>query len=433
MIKKIISNKIINNIGWLVIDKFLILFLQFFVGVKIANHYGNEIYGEYSYAVAIVAFSPIFLNLINDRVIKEYYNSDFNKTVSVVTTFRNILGVIIFIGLLFLYPFLKNNMTLYILLILLTFDNFLSTMTTGIENYFEYRLLSKNIVISNNIVKVLSYILQYIGIMIGYSILMIPIIRIFGSFLRMLILRNFYYKIFKEKVKVILDKYLIKKIIKESYYLWISLVAFTLYSQIDKIMIGEMLGVGEVGIYSIAIQLSNVLAILIIPFQNSIYSKLMIIFKENYKEYIELYTKINIMFTQLYIVLGLTSIIIVKYLFLYVYTNEYLPAIDCYIILVISVIIKANAALQMGHMVLKKITKKSFYKTLTGLLMNTFLNYILIPRYGIKGAAIATSITHLITAFLMDYFIKDYKEQFFIQLKSFNMLSIFKKENRNVF
>ncbi|MEG2256477.1 MAG: flippase, partial [Cetobacterium sp.] len=140
MIKKIISNKIINNIGWLVIDKFLILFLQFFVGVKIANHYGNEIYGEYSYAVAIVAFSPIFLNLINDRVIKEYYNSDFNKTVSVVTTFRNILGVIIFIGLLFLYPFLKNNMTLYILLILLTFDNFLSTMTTGIENYFEYRL-----------------------------------------------------------------------------------------------------------------------------------------------------------------------------------------------------------------------------------------------------------------------------------------------------
>ena len=69
MIKKIINNKIVKNIGWLVVDKFLILFLQFFVGIKIANYYGGEIFGEYSYAMAIVAFSPIFLEIMNPRVI----------------------------------------------------------------------------------------------------------------------------------------------------------------------------------------------------------------------------------------------------------------------------------------------------------------------------------------------------------------------------
>ena len=112
------------------------------------------------------------------------------------------------------------------MLILLTFDNVLLTMTMGIENYFEYKLLSKNMVISNNIVKVISYIFQYIGIILGYSILIIPIIRVFGSFLRVLILKKFYYKTFKEKVKFLLDKKLIEKIVKDSYYLWVSFIAF---------------------------------------------------------------------------------------------------------------------------------------------------------------------------------------------------------------
>ena len=72
MIKKITNNKIISNIGWLVIDKFLILFLQFFVGIKIANYYGREIFGEYSYAMPIVALSLIFLEIMNPRVLNFY-------------------------------------------------------------------------------------------------------------------------------------------------------------------------------------------------------------------------------------------------------------------------------------------------------------------------------------------------------------------------
>lgn len=84
MIKKIRENKVITNIGWLVTDKFLILFLQFIVGVKVANYYGREIYGEYSYAMTIVVFSTIILEIMNPRVIKGFYDENFNKIVSVV-------------------------------------------------------------------------------------------------------------------------------------------------------------------------------------------------------------------------------------------------------------------------------------------------------------------------------------------------------------
>lgn len=424
MIKKIINNRIVKNMGWLIVDKLLILLLQFFIGVKIANYYGAKIYGEYSYAMAIVAFSPILLEIMNTRVIKEFYDDDFNKTVSVVTSFRNILAIIIFLGAVLMYPIFKDNKLLYIMLLLLTFDNILLTMTMGIENYFEYKLLSKNIVFSNNIVKIISYIFQYIGMLLEYSIIMIPVIRVAGSFLRMIILKKLYYREFKKKVSFILDKNLIKKIAKDSYYLWISFIAFVIYTQIDKIMIGEMLGVIDVGIYSIAIQLVGVLAILIGPFQNSIYPRMMELYRKDYNDYRKTYLKLNTIFTQMYLFISIFSMILVKYLFPFVYDKEYSPAILCYGILTVSVFFKANGALQTGHMTLKKITKKSFYKTLFGLMLNIGLNLILIPRFGIKGAAIATSVTQIFTICIVDYFIREYREQFFIQIKSFNPLNI---------
>ena len=419
-----LNKKIIQNIYWLILDKLLVILLQFFVGVKIANYYGPDVYGEYSYAIAIIAFSPILLEIINGRVVKEFYDEKFNNIVSTVTLFRELLTFILFLLVLISYPIFKENKIIYYILLLLSLDNILLNMTVGIENYFEYKLFSKNIVISNNFIKIISYILQYIGMILGYSILLIPVIRILGSFLRVLILKKFYYKIFKEKVKFRLDKNLIKKIIRNSCYLWLNTISLVIYTQIDKIMIGKILNISDVGVYNIALQLAGVLEILIGPFQNSIYPKLMEIYKKNYNSYIELYLKINTIFTQIYLLLTIASIVVVKWLFPYVYTKEYSPAILCYGILTVSVFFKANGALQTGHMTLKRITKKSFYKTLFGLILNIILNLTLISKYGIYGAAIATSITQVFTIFIVDYFIKEYREQFFIQLKSFNPLNM---------
>ena len=55
-------------------------------------------------------------------------------------------------------------------------------------------------------------------------------------------------------------------------------------------------------------------------------------------------------------------------------------------------------------------------------MINIVLNYIFIKKYGVIGAAISTSITHFITLFVLDFFIKEYREQAGIQLRSLNPL-----------
>ena len=57
---------------------------------------------------------------------------------------------------------------------------------------------------------------------------------------------------------------------------------------------------------------------------------------------------------------------------------------------------------------------------MAGSVVNIILNYIFIKTHGVIGAALSTAIAHFLTLFVMDFFIKEYREQAWIQLKSLN-------------
>lgn len=424
-------NKLILNILWLIFDKIFILLLQFFVGVKIANYYGATLFGQYSYAISLVAFSNIFFELINSRVLKKYYTKEnFNILVFNTNFFKNSIAIILFFIPIIYKFFYKIDDTLFCLLLLLCLDNVLMTATSGIENFFEYKLEAKRIVISNNIVKIISYFLQYICMILNKGIIFIAIVRCIGSLIRVIILKYQYNSSYLGKLEnksVKLDIKLIVKIIDESKYLWFSFVSFLIYTQTDRLMINHYLGVEEVGVYTIGMQLSNILAILVGPIQNSLFPKFLELYRNDYQKYYNFYKLTNTIITQFYLIITLISIIVVKYTFKYVYSSQYDGAILIYSILAFSVFIKANGSLQTSHMTIKNITKKSFYKTLVSLILNIILNILLIPKYGINGAAIATLITQFIALFLIDFFIKEYQEQAIIQLKSLNLIYLIKE------
>lgn len=419
------GGKITKNIVWLMFDQVFILVLQFAVGIKIANYYGAELYGKYNYAVSLVAFSSIFFELLNSRVIKKHYTDEnFNNIVFNVNFFRNTMaGVIIFIPIILKLTIGMNSLLFYMLL-LICLDNILTTATYGIENFFEFKLESRRIVISNNIVKIISYTLQYIGMLFGMGIIAVPAIRCIGSLIRMGILKFQYRRTYLSKLSNLekrVDRSLLYKIIDEGKFLWVTYISFLVYTQVDRLMIKYYMGEAEVGIYTIGVQLSTILAILLGPIQNSLFPKMMELYRKDYKEYYNFYLFSNTLITQFYLIVTLISILVVKFAFKYVYAQEYSPAIGVYTILAVSIFVKANASLQTGHMTLKNITKKSFYKTLISLVINIILNALLIPKYGINGAAIATLITQFTALFVIDFFIEEYREQAIIQLKSFNI------------
>lgn len=423
---KLIKNKIIKNIYWLVIDKIIILILQFFIGVKIANHYGKINYGEYSYAVSIVAFAPIILEILNVRIIKKFfYKYNFNLIVSIVSTFKNIISIIILIFIIIFKFVIGIEENLFLMLVFLSIDNIFITSTIGIENYFEYKLNSKYIVLTNNVIKIFSYLLQYLGIILGFKIIMIPIIRCIGSLIRGILLRYNYRKVYKINEKILFSYKILKKIIKESYYLWLSFISYIISTNIDKVMIGNMLGVGEVGIYSIGVQLIGILTIIISSFQSTIFSELLELYNEkDIKKYEKKYIFYTKILTNIYFVGIIISIIVLKKLFEHVFSIEYIKAVNIYIILSIGILVKANVFLRSSHIVLVNRSKVLLKSELIAMMSNLMLNYFLIKRYGIYGAATATTITQFISLWIIDLFSKDGRKLLKKHLSGFWMFDI---------
>jgi O-antigen/teichoic acid export membrane protein len=60
----------------------------------------------------------------------------------------------------------------------------------------------------------------------------------------------------------------------------------------------------------------------------------------------------------------------------------------------------------------------SFYRTLSGAILNIGLNYILIPIYGVIGAAIATLLSQFVASYLFNIIDKKVRYTFFLQTKA---------------
>lgn len=416
-----------NNIGWLIFDKIFILILQFVVGVKIANHYGSYQYGKYSYALSIIAFVPMLLEIINTRIVKLYfYKYNFNIIVSVVSTFKNLISIIIFIGILFSRCILNYDIELYWILVILSLDNIFASMTLGIENYFDYKLQSRYIVISNNIVKIVSYTMQYLAIIFNLSVIMIPIARCFGDLFRAFILKYQYQAKYCIINKFMLNKKIIIKMINESILIWFSLISYTIASNIDRIMLKNLLDLESVGIYSIANQLVSILLIIIGPFQNTIFSELIKIYNSDKFLYKKKYIYFTKVLTGIYIIGIPISFLVLQKGFKYVFSSDYNQAVSLYMILSLVALVKANVFLRSSHLVLSNNRSLILKSETIAAVINIFLNYILINRYGVKGAAISTLISQIISLWVVDIFSKEGRKLLNYHLKGFWIFNIFK-------
>jgi O-antigen/teichoic acid export membrane protein len=64
----------------------------------------------------------------------------------------------------------------------------------------------------------------------------------------------------------------------------------------------------------------------------------------------------------------------------------------------------------------------SFWRTFYGMAINVILNTVLIPKYGIQGAAIATLVSQALASYISDVFNKKTKRMFWMKTQTLNLL-----------
>lgn len=414
--------KIIANINWLTLEKILQMGISLFVAVWVARYLGPDKFGAMNYAIAFVTLFAAFSKLgLDTIVVRNILKNPQKKEEYLGTTlWLKFLGsIVLFFLASGLINFIKtDNPKMNIFVIIVAFGYIFKSFD-AIDLWFQSQVKSKYTVFSRSSSFLIASILK-IGLILTQSplIAFIWIITI-ESILSGMLLLTFYQtkapvSIFKWRIK----KKTMKALLKDSWPLILSGIAIMIYMKIDQVMLGSMINSSALGIYSAAVRISEKWYFIPMIISASVFPSIIKAQKKSQKQYLNRLQKLYDFFTWFSISVALLIMLSSRIIINILYGKEYAEAAS-----VLSVHIWAGVFVFLGvastqHLIAENLMKFNFFRTILGAISNVILNIILIPLYGIIGAAYATLISYAVSGYFSNILFKKSRIIFFMLIKS---------------
>lgn len=191
----------------------------------------------------------------------------------------------------------------------------------------------------------------------------------------------------------IVPSFELKNLLTYSVPLVFSRVFLILFATIDTLMLGYFSRAEDVGIYNIAIKLVT-LAILIVPAFQTIYDPFVAEFHAK-KELEKLSNLLKAASRWIFTICFPICLLLICFpdFFLNLFGNEFIQGSSCLIVLGIAYLIRSSFGLMDSMIYMSGRSDLLLKNTVSAAIINISLNYVLIPKYGIIGAAFATGIS----------------------------------------
>jgi len=183
-------------------------------------------------------------------------------------------------------------------------------------------------------------------------------------------------------------------------YLFVMLLAHTIFNSVDSTMLGLMHGDYEVGIYSTANKMFNLVSQLISSLLWVILPRMSYYFSEgNYDKINKLLRKILAFNALLGLPLAVGTYMLSKDIILIISGDKYIDSAEVLQILMVSLIFTLFGGDFLGNSILLPAKKEKSFMMICCItaIVNVIMNYVFIPLYGAKAAAGTTTFC----AFLM--------------------------------
>ena len=174
---------------------------------------------------------------------------------------------------------------------------------------------------------------------------------------------------------------------------WLASLFAFLHYRADQVMIKQMLGLSELGIYTVAVTIAELLFLLPNAINIALTGRLYNLASEaDSKVLMSRTLKLTLYFSIALALIGLLGSLLIPLL----YGSPYKGAVSVMMILLPGVVFASLAKVAMPWFFTKGRPQVHFRITLFTLLLNVGLNYLFIPRWGIQGAAFASTISYFI-------------------------------------
>ena len=402
--------KIISNLSWLFIDKLLQIGLSFLVGVWVARYLGPEQLGILNYAISFIAlFSPLATLGLDGIVVRDIARDPVAKNVTLGTAFflQVVSGILTFLLTLGVIFSIKADSTLTLWVVGILSAGTLFQAFNTIDLWFQSQTQSKFTVLAKRFAYIALTIARIVLIQMHAPLIAFALARLAEVALAALGLVLVYRKQGEQfkNWRFSLDR--AGGLLHDSWPLIIAGFSTYIYAGIDQVMLGQMATLKSVGIYSVAVRLSEfwnfipgVLAQSMLPALARKHEESEAAFMVSLQKFFDL---MAIAWFGIAVVISLFSSWIISTLYGDAYTNA---------ATVLSIYVWAQFGSNFGvarslYMNIKNLFGLSLVISISSAALNIVLNYFMIPLYQETGATVATLITYFFATILTNFIFKD--------------------------
>ncbi len=413
--------KIIGNTSWLFADQFLRMGLSLFVGAWIARYLGPTRLGLYNYIFALVGlFTPIANLGLNQIVVRDLVHKNAQKYEILGTAFiLKLVGGILILLLLptSIYVFhASDNLTL--LLVGIASAATLFQAFEVIEFWFQSRVESRYTVVAKTTAFIIVTGVRVLLIQIQAPLISFVWAAFVEGFLSMLCLISAYYIDGNKLNFWCYRSSQAKALIRESWPLFLTGFAITVYMKIDLIMLEHMIGTKAVGIYSTAVRLSEIWYFVPTGITSSVFPAIIKAKQISESFYYERLQKLFNLMVIIAIAIAVPITFLSKFIVTFIFGQEYIESATVLAIHIWAGLFVFLGVAQGPWNIAEGLQKLSLTRGLMGAGINVALNIVLIPRYETAGAAIATLISYAIPNYFANFFNSKTKKIFNAQSRA---------------
>ncbi|GAA3601792.1 flippase [Gibbsiella greigii] len=398
---------VLMNSLWLMLERISLSLSGIFVSVYVARYLGPAQYGLISYLLSVIAIGVPLVQLGADTVLFNRVAKRVHSGIRLMLAsmrIRRQLFAVIAVPLM-AWALLTQDRTSQIMMALMLVSAYFSVQDVY-KIYYDALLKSKLNTMINNVALLLSIIMRLVLVNMALPLVWFAVPYVFSSLLPYLV-RSVLFHRSRPPLRPIAKRHQRgygRYLLKVGLPLAVSGLSIVIYTRIDQIMLGNYLGEHSVGLYSAAITLSQGWVFVPMALITSMLPSVAGARTQQLKEerIRLLYLVVLLLSAPVILLLSLFPTQLVVLLFGENFRETATILALCSVTSLFSV---------MGTVSYQAIVLFGGYRFIAikmplAALANVVMNIVLIPRYGIHGAAISTLITEFVSFFVFNGFFR---------------------------
>ncbi len=384
-----LSRKLVNNFLSLSGARVVLNVINFLVIAYLARVLGEEGFGIIGFAVAFISYFELLvnpgLNLYGTNEIARC-EKNLSGVVSDIISIKFFLAIICYTVLLIVFIFIDKPLNIKLLIAIYGLGLF--AMPTTLYWLFQGTQDMHWISIGQSFNRLFYLVFIFLFVKGQEDIFMVSVSHIGAAYLAMGIIGGIFVKKYGfPKLNLNFSRW--REILLESFPMGFSSIMIAVYLNLDLVILGFLKPFNEVGLYNSAVKVMMIV--------NLFFGVVLQVFYPNFSKFgdnleklkniVHYYHKSMIL---LALPVGFGSTLLAEPILSFLFGEAYVSASVAFIILAwTKVIVALNISL--GNPLLAWGKQVKYMKIVTvGAVTNLIANLILIPRWGIEGAAFAT-------------------------------------------